>query len=424
MAVSAFNPLKFASSSSLDSIPSISSSTSYSLFPASIGIRNSVGSPFKRCLKQSCYSVRAMSSSAASSSSSFGSRMEESVRKTVTENIVVVYSKTWCSYCTEVKTLFKRLGVQPLVIELDELGPQGPQLQKVLERLTGQHTVPNVFVGGKHIGGCTDTVKLNRKGDLELIKHQPLSLNTVCFAADEPSPSPFSSSEISADARIRSEVLSPFRSVRMFFYLAFIASASLGGLIATTRLIGALANPARSGEVLEIVKGLGIDVGAASLFAFLYFRENKTKNAQMARLSREENLAKLKMRVEENNKVISVGDLRGIARLVICAGPGGYIEEAFKRSKEFTQGLVERGVVVVAYATDGSTPVLEFDEVDGEDEELAGVSSDSPVYLSLRLDGRVRGSGVGYPPWQAFVAQLPPVKGIWTGLLDGMDGRV
>ncbi|KAG2262997.1 hypothetical protein Bca4012_015331 [Brassica carinata] len=177
MAVSAFNPLKLASSSSLDSIPPISSSsTFYSLFPTSIGIRNSVGSPLKRCLKQSCSSVRAMSSSSSSadsssssSSSSFGSRMEESVRKTVTENIVVVYSKTWCSYCTEVKTLFKRLGVQPLVIELDELGPQGPQLQKVLERLTGQHTVPNVFVGGKHIGGCTDTVKLNRKGDLELM---------------------------------------------------------------------------------------------------------------------------------------------------------------------------------------------------------------------------------------------------------------
>lgn len=45
-------------------------------------------------------------------------------------------------------------------------------------------------------------------------------------------------------------------------------------------------------------------------------------------------------------------------------------------------------------------------------------------YLSLRMDGRVRGSGVGYPPWNAFVAQLPPVKGMWSGLLDGMDGRV
>ncbi|KAK6143977.1 hypothetical protein DH2020_020797 [Rehmannia glutinosa] len=99
-------------------------------------------------------------------SASFGSRLEETVKKTVGENPVVVYSKTWCSYSSEVKSLFKRLGVEPLVIELDQLGPQGPQLQKTLERLTGQHTVPNVFIGGKHIGGCTDTVKLHRKGEL------------------------------------------------------------------------------------------------------------------------------------------------------------------------------------------------------------------------------------------------------------------
>lgn len=101
--------------------------------------------------------------------SSFGSRLEESVKKTVADNTVVVYSKTWCSYSSEVKILFKRLGVEPLVIELDELGAQGPQLQKVLERLTGQHTVPNVFIGGKHIGGCTDTIKLYRKGELETL---------------------------------------------------------------------------------------------------------------------------------------------------------------------------------------------------------------------------------------------------------------
>ncbi|KAI3990783.1 hypothetical protein MKX01_011691 [Papaver californicum] len=104
--------------------------------------------------------VRAMSAS-------FGSRLEENVKKTLSDNPVVIYSKTWCSYSSEVKSLFKRLGVEPLVIELDEMGPQGPQLQKVLERLTGQHTVPNVFIGGKHIGGCTDTVKLHRKGELE-----------------------------------------------------------------------------------------------------------------------------------------------------------------------------------------------------------------------------------------------------------------
>ncbi|XP_010263986.1 PREDICTED: glutaredoxin-C5, chloroplastic isoform X2 [Nelumbo nucifera] len=81
-----------------------------------------------------------------SMAASFGSRLEESIKKTVSENPVVVYSKTWCSYSSEVKALFKRLGVEPLVIELDEMGPQGPQLQKMLERLTGQYTVPNVFI--------------------------------------------------------------------------------------------------------------------------------------------------------------------------------------------------------------------------------------------------------------------------------------
>nr|XP_043635982.1 monothiol glutaredoxin-S10 [Erigeron canadensis] len=104
---------------------------------------------------------------AMAASSSFGSRLEETVKKTITDNPVVVYSKTWCSYSSEVKSLFNRIGVEPLVVELDQLGAQGPQLQKVLERLTGQHTVPNVFVGGKHVGGCTDTVKLHRKGELE-----------------------------------------------------------------------------------------------------------------------------------------------------------------------------------------------------------------------------------------------------------------
>ncbi|WCJ38177.1 Glutaredoxin family protein [Euphorbia peplus] len=112
-------------------------------------------------------SVLAMCSSSSSSSSSFGSRLEESIKKTVADNPVVVYSKSWCSYSSEVKSLFKKLGVQPLVVELDELGAQGPQLQKTLERLTGQHTVPNVFIGGKHIGGCTDTLKIYRKGELE-----------------------------------------------------------------------------------------------------------------------------------------------------------------------------------------------------------------------------------------------------------------
>lgn len=147
----------------------------------------------------------------------------------------------------------------------------------------------------------------------------------------------------------------------MFFYLTFIASGTLGGLIATTQLLAALANSSRAEQVPDILKGLGIDFGAVALFAFLYFRENNAKNAQLARLSREESLSNLKLRVDQS-KVIPLSSLRGIARLVICAGPESFIMEAFRSSEPFTEQLLERGVVVVPFATDVNSLNFEFDE--------------------------------------------------------------
>ena len=46
------------------------------------------------------------------------------------------------------------------------------------------------------------------------------------------------------------------------------------------------------------------------------------------------------------------------------------------------------------------------------------------LYVSLRLDGRVRGSGVGAPNWAALAVQLPPTEGVFGGFLDGMDGKI
>uniref|UniRef100_A0A3B6B1H2 Protein LOW PSII ACCUMULATION 1, chloroplastic n=1 Tax=Triticum aestivum TaxID=4565 RepID=A0A3B6B1H2_WHEAT len=281
-----------------------------------------------------------------------------------------------------------------------------------------------------------------------------------CSAANKPSspPSAAPGNEVSSMAKIRSEVLSPFRSVRMFFYLAFMASAGLGSLIALTQLLPALGNPARAAGVPETLKGLGIDVAAVAVFAFLYSRDRKASDAQVARLTREENLSRLKLRVGDGGRVVPLSELRGSARLVIVAGPAEFVAESFRRSRPFLRDLMERGVLVLPFPTDGNAPALEFGEdgdggeAEAEDEEvvrksrrlwqlspvytsewakwlaeqkkMANVTPDSPVYLSLRMDGRVRGSGVGYPPWQAFVAQLPQVKGMWSGLFDGMDGRV
>lgn len=87
----------------------------------------------------------------------------------------------------------------------------------------------------------------------------------------------------------------------------------------------------------------------------------QAKNVQLARLSREENLSNLKLRVDEK-KIISVSSLRGVARLVICAGPAPFILESFKLSEPFTQSLLDRGVLVVPFASNGNLPSFEFDE--------------------------------------------------------------
>ena len=50
-----------------------------------------------------------------------------------------------------------------------------------------------------------------------------------------------------------------------------------------------------------------------------------------------------------------------------------------------------------------------------EQADLAGAKIDRGLYVSLRLDGRVRGSGLGPPPWQRLIAQLPKAEGKHEG---------
>ncbi|PRW61185.1 Glutaredoxin family isoform 1 [Chlorella sorokiniana] len=84
------------------------------------------------------------------------------------DNPVMVYSKTYCPYCSEVKSLFERLGVNAKVVELDELA-DGSKVQEALATVTGRRTVPQVFVGGNHVGGCDDTVAAYNSGKLKTL---------------------------------------------------------------------------------------------------------------------------------------------------------------------------------------------------------------------------------------------------------------
>mmetsp|Transcript_46058 Transcript_46058/g.87878 ORF Transcript_46058/g.87878 Transcript_46058/m.87878 type:complete len:191 (+) Transcript_46058:134-706(+) len=100
------------------------------------------------------------------SGESAGSVLEELIKKKNEENMVIVYSKSWCPFCTQVKSLFQKLNVDATVVELDGIVEE-QEILDALYGMTGQRTVPNVFVGGQHVGGCDDTMHLNQTGELK-----------------------------------------------------------------------------------------------------------------------------------------------------------------------------------------------------------------------------------------------------------------
>ncbi|EDV52297.2 uncharacterized protein Dere_GG16009 [Drosophila erecta] len=88
------------------------------------------------------------------------------VENTIASNKVVIFSKTYCPYCTMAKEPFKKLNVDATVIELDG-NPDGNEIQAVLGEITGARTVPRVFINGKFIGGGTDIKRMFETGALQ-----------------------------------------------------------------------------------------------------------------------------------------------------------------------------------------------------------------------------------------------------------------
>ena len=81
-------------------------------------------------------------------------------------NQVVVFSKSYCPFCTASKGLLQDLNIDFKAIELDEV-PDGDAIQAALLELSAQRTVPNVFVKGQHLGGNDDTQAAAKSGKLQ-----------------------------------------------------------------------------------------------------------------------------------------------------------------------------------------------------------------------------------------------------------------
>jgi glutaredoxin 3 len=77
---------------------------------------------------------------------------------------VEIYTKPFCSYCYRAKRLLDSKDVQ---YEEHEIGFGGPERQQMIQRANGRTTVPQIFIGGRHIGGCDDLMELEREGRLD-----------------------------------------------------------------------------------------------------------------------------------------------------------------------------------------------------------------------------------------------------------------
>ncbi len=76
---------------------------------------------------------------------------------------VRMYSTQVCPYCQHAKALLKQRGVhaiEDIRVDLD------PAQRATMMTLTGRRTVPQIFIGDTHVGGCDDLVALDRRGGL------------------------------------------------------------------------------------------------------------------------------------------------------------------------------------------------------------------------------------------------------------------
>ena len=77
---------------------------------------------------------------------------------------VEIYTKRTCPYCVRAKLLLERKGVAAEEITVDW---GGEKKQQMIQRAGGRTTVPQIFIGGRHVGGCDDLFELESLGKLD-----------------------------------------------------------------------------------------------------------------------------------------------------------------------------------------------------------------------------------------------------------------
>jgi len=76
---------------------------------------------------------------------------------------IEIYSGGYCPYCLRAKALLRKRGLA--FVEYDvQLEPA--RREEMLRRSNGARTIPQIFINGRHVGGCDDLYALDRSGEL------------------------------------------------------------------------------------------------------------------------------------------------------------------------------------------------------------------------------------------------------------------
>jgi glutaredoxin 3 len=79
---------------------------------------------------------------------------------------IVVYTTPFCSYCRSAKALLRRKGIE--FTEINVAGAPDRRAEMV-ERANGLTTVPQIFIGSDHVGGCDELHALDGAGKLDAL---------------------------------------------------------------------------------------------------------------------------------------------------------------------------------------------------------------------------------------------------------------
>ena len=83
---------------------------------------------------------------------------------------ITIYTKDYCPYCVKAKNFLKRKGQDANIREIDITHDEALQ-KEMIGKSGGRKTVPQIFIGETHIGGCDDMITLDAAGKLnDLLK--------------------------------------------------------------------------------------------------------------------------------------------------------------------------------------------------------------------------------------------------------------